>query len=156
MPTDLFPAGTRITPEHMLCFDIYSTHHAVGQVYQPLLSELGLTYPQYLAMLILWAGDDVTIGEIGERLSLESSTLTPLVKRLEAQGLVERARDKSDERRVRVRLTDAGRALEARAAHIPACIVEAFGLTRAEFSEMHAFLGRIRTAMRQAAGRSAG
>ena len=154
MPTELFPAGARITPDQMLCFDIYATHHAVGQVYQPLLSELGLTYPQYLAMLILWAGDDVTIGEIGERLALESSTLTPLVKRLEAQGLVERARDKSDERRVRVRLTDAGRALEARAAHIPACIVEAFGLTRAEFAAMHAILDRVRASMRQASGRA--
>lgn len=141
----------RMTPEDMLCFDIYSTHHAVGQVYQPLLAELALTYPQYLVMLILWAGDDVTVGEIGARLQLESSTLTPLVKRLEAQGLVVRARDKTDERKVRVRLTGDGRALEARAAHVPACVIDAFGLTPDEFRDLQAVLDRVRGSMRKAA-----
>ncbi|MCY0146440.1 MarR family transcriptional regulator [Hoeflea sp. G2-23] len=138
------PAGFRPIPESMLCFDIYATHHAVGQVYHPLLSGLGLTYPQYLVMLVLWDGDGVTVGDLGQRLDLASSTLTPLVKRLESQGLVARTRDATDERKVRVHLTEAGQAMEARASHVPACVAEAFGLTTAEFSTLHAMLGKVR------------
>ena len=80
------PDDFKATPESMLCFDIYATHHAVGQVYQPLLSGLGLTYPQYLVMLVLWEKDGLTVGELGNRLDLASSTLTPLIKRLEKIG----------------------------------------------------------------------
>jgi Transcriptional regulators len=155
MPSEPAPDGAPLTPERMLCFDIYSTHHAVGQVYQSLLGELGLTYPQYLTLLILWSGDGVTVGEIGERLQLESSTLTPLMKRLEAQGLVTRVRDKADERKVRVKLTAAGRALEAKAAHVPSCVAEAFGLAPQEFRDLHAMLVRVRASMRDRARRAA-
>lgn len=110
-----------------LCFAVYSANHAFNRVYKPLLDDLGLTYPQYLAMVILWEKDSQTVGEIGERLFLDSSTLTPLLKRLEANGLVHRFRDAKDERVVRVSLTDAGRALRARAADVPPCIFAATG-----------------------------
>lgn len=117
-----------LTLDHFLCFAIYSANHAFNRVYKPLLEELGLTYPQYLAMVVLWEQDDVTVGAIGERLFLESSTLTPLLKRLEGLGLVTRSRDRNDERQVRIGLTDAGRALREKAAGIPACVFEASGL----------------------------
>lgn len=110
-----------------LCFAVYSANHAFTRVYKPLLDELGLTYPQYLAMVVLWEKDGQTVGEIGERLFLESSTLTPLLKRLEANGLVHRFRDAKDERVVRVSLTEAGRALRAKATGVPPCIFAATG-----------------------------
>lgn len=118
----------KITPPDMLCFALYSAAHAMQQAYTPLLEPLGLTYPQYLAMTALWGEDEQTVGALGKVLHLESNTLTPLIKRLEAQGLVERVRDAEDERRVLVRLTDKGRAMQSQAAHVPACILEATGL----------------------------
>ena len=98
------------------------------QAYKPLLDDLDLTYPQYLALSALWIQDGQTVGEIGRQLQLESNTLTPLFKRLEAQGLVSRRRDSQDERQVRIQLTEAGRALREKAAHIPACILEKTGM----------------------------
>lgn len=115
--------------QDLLCFAVYSTGHAFNRVYKPLLDRLGLTYPQYLVMVSLWAEDDQTVGELGETLFLESSTLTPLLKRLEAMGLLDRSRDPSDERQVRVSLTNAGRALQKKARDIPRCILEATGLS---------------------------
>ena len=115
--------------QDLLCFAVYSTGHAFNRVYKPLLDELGLTYPQYLVMVSLWAKDDQTVGELGETLFLESNTLTPLLKRLEAIGLLDRSRDPSDERQVRVRLTSAGLALQKKARDIPRCILEATGLS---------------------------
>src|SRR5258708_33918548 len=106
-----------------LCFAVYSASHAVNRVYKPLLDELGLTYPQYLAMVLLWEEDDQTVGSLCERLLLESSTLTPVLKRLEALGHVRRTRDPVDERQVRVRLTEKGRALRDKARGIPDCIL---------------------------------
>jgi MarR family transcriptional regulator, organic hydroperoxide resistance regulator len=111
-----------------LCFAVYSAGHAFNRVYKPLLDELGLTYPQYLVMVLLWEQDDQTVGSLCEKLFLESSTLTPLLKRLEALGDVKRARDPVDERQVRVRLTDKGRALREKARQIPDCILAASGL----------------------------
>lgn len=108
--------------DHQLCFALYSASLAMTKVYKPLLEPLGLTYPQYLVMLVLWEGDGVTVGQIGERLKLDSGTLTPLLKRLEAQGLVQRLRDSADERRVLLRLTAAGRALKKRAVAVPQAI----------------------------------
>src|SRR5712664_4872752 len=84
---------------NQLCFAIYSTAHAFNRVYKPLLEKLGLTYPQYLVLLVLWERDGLTVSELGERLSLDSGTLTPLLKRLEANGLIQRQRDSADERR---------------------------------------------------------
>jgi DNA-binding MarR family transcriptional regulator len=142
------PEGFRLRPESMLCFDIYATHHAVGQVYQPLLSKLGLTYPQYLVMILLWERDGQTVGQLGERLDLASSTLTPLIKRLETQGLVTRKRDTADERKVRVHLSQAGRSLQHEASHVPGCVAEAFGLSTEQFAQIHSLLGQLRNALK--------
>lgn len=120
----------------LLCFATYATNLAFNRLYARLLSELGLTYPQYLVMMALWAEDDRTVGGIGDALFLESNTLTPLLKRLEASGLVERRRDPADERVVRVRLTPHGDALRERAQALRGCVVEAAGLPEGELSEL--------------------
>ncbi|CAN5522572.1 MarR family transcriptional regulator [soil metagenome] len=105
--------------DRQLCFALYGAANRVTRLYRPLLDALGLTYPQYLAMLVLWEASPRTVGALGEALDLESSTLTPLLKRLEAQGLLVRTRDPADERRVIVALTDAGKALRDRAKTVP-------------------------------------
>lgn len=117
-----------LAPSEMICFALYSATLAMQQAYKPLLDDLGLTYPQYLALSALWVQDGQTVGEIGRQVQLESNTLTPLFKRLETQGLVNRRRDSQDERQVRIELTEQGRALKAKAAHIPGCILEKTGL----------------------------
>ncbi len=111
--------------DQQLCFALYSASLAMTRVYKPLLDELGLTYPQYLAMLVLWEQDGVSVSALGERLYLDSGTLTPLLKRLESSGLVSRIRALEDERRVHITLTALGRKLKARAAKIPGCILSA-------------------------------
>jgi DNA-binding MarR family transcriptional regulator len=111
--------------DNQLCFALYSTSLSMTRLYKPLLDELGLTYPQYLAMLVLWEQDGLMVSEIGERLYLDSGTLTPLLKRMETAGLIARIRAVEDERRVHITLTAAGRKLKTRAAKIPGCILEA-------------------------------
>jgi DNA-binding MarR family transcriptional regulator len=111
--------------DNQLCFALYSTSLAMTKLYKPLLDALGLTYPQYLAMLVLWEQDGLMVSEIGERLYLDSGTLTPLLKRLEAAGLIARIRAVEDERRVHITLTAAGRKLKTKAAKIPDCILTA-------------------------------
>jgi MarR family transcriptional regulator, organic hydroperoxide resistance regulator len=111
--------------DNQLCFALYSASLAMTRLYKPLLAELGLTYPQYLALLVLWERDGLMVSELGERLSLDSGTLTPLLKRLEGLGLVARIRDVNDERRVHITLTAAGRKLKSRAAKVPGCILDA-------------------------------
>ncbi len=119
--------------DEQLCFALYDAQRAVTRLYQPLLADLGLTYPQYLVMLVLWEADEpVSVGELGARVHLDSGTLTPLLKRLEAQGVVDRRRDPADERRVLISLTDDGAALQDRAAGVPACLVAAMGMDLAE------------------------
>jgi len=130
-----------------LCFAIYSAGHAFNRVYKPLLDELGLTYPQYLVMTLLWEKDDQTVGSLGERLFLESSTLTPLLKRLEALGHVERRRDPSDERQVRVRLTKAGQTLREKALNIPRCVLEASGLKGEELRRLQSEITALRNTL---------
>jgi MarR family transcriptional regulator, organic hydroperoxide resistance regulator len=111
--------------DNQLCFALYSTSLAMTRVYKPLLDEIGLTYPQYLAMLVLWEKDGLMVSELGERLYLDSGTLTPLLKRLETSGLIARIRAVEDERRVHLTLTAAGRKLKTKAAKIPGCILSA-------------------------------
>jgi DNA-binding MarR family transcriptional regulator len=111
--------------DNQLCFALYSASLAMTRLYKPLLAELGLTYPQYLAMLVLWERDGLMVSELGERLGLDSGTLTPLLKRLEALELVARIRAVEDERRVHISLTAAGRKLKARALKIPGCVLAA-------------------------------
>ena len=118
--------------ENQLCFALYSTSLTMTKLYKPLLDEIGLTYPQYVVLLVLWEEDDLTVSGIGERLFLDSGTLTPLLKRLESAGLVGRHREPTDERCVRIRLTTAGRKLKAHAAKIPGCVMSASKLKRAE------------------------
>jgi len=117
--------GDILKLDNQLCFAVYSASLAMTRLYKPLLEKLGLTYPQYLVLLVLWERDGLTVSELGERLSLDSGTLTPLLKRLEAGGLVARIRDTADGRRVHVSLTAAGRRLKARAAEVPGCLMAA-------------------------------
>lgn len=119
------PADDLLKLDNQLCFAIYSASLAMTKLYKPLLDQLGLTYPQYLVMLALWEEDRLMVSALGQRLSLDSGTLTPLLKRLEAAGLVARLRDLADERRVRIVLTPAGRRLKARAARVPECLLTA-------------------------------
>lgn len=111
--------------DNQLCFALYSTSLAMTKLYKPLLETLGLTYPQYLVMLVLWERDGLMVSELGERLFLDSGTLTPLLKRLESAHFISRIRDVQDERRVHITLTAAGRSLKTQAAGIPDCILKA-------------------------------
>jgi DNA-binding MarR family transcriptional regulator len=116
---------TDTTPllDEQLCFAIYSTSLAMSKVYRPLLAKLGVTYPQYLVLMALWNQDRVTVSEIGNRVFLDSATLTPLLKRMEAAGLVERVRSARDERQVIVSLTPAGREMQKEAGTIMASVL---------------------------------
>jgi DNA-binding MarR family transcriptional regulator len=113
--------------DNQLCFALYSASLAMTKLYKPLLEALKLTYPQYLVMLVLWEQDGLSVSALGDRLSLDSGTLTPLLKRMETAGLLQRQRATDDERRVQVSLTPAGAALQAHAASIPQCVVAQTG-----------------------------
>ena len=130
--------------DSMLCFTVYSTAHAFNRAYKPLLDALDLTYPQYLAMFALWEKDNMTVKEMGERLHLDSGTLTPLLKRLEAMGFVRRARDTADERNVRISLTPAGEALHQKEQTVRQGIVHASGMSPDELLALNAQLVRVR------------
>lgn len=130
-----------------LCFEVYSANHAFNRVYQPLLDKLRLTYPQYLVMVLLWELDGQTVGELGKRLTLESNTLTPLLKRLETLDYIERGRDPADERQVRAQLTEKGRRLRAKALHIPGCILAASGLDARTAKQMMTGIAMLRHAL---------
>lgn len=119
------------TIDQMLCFAVYSAGHAFTRFYKPRLDALDLTYPQYLVFLVLWERDNLTVKALGERLFLDSGTITPLIKRLEARGLVQRQRDDEDERQVRIRLTADGRALKQRAEAVPLAVGKGTGLSQA-------------------------
>lgn len=134
----------------MICFALYSAAHAMQHAYKPLLDDLGLTYPQYLTLSALWAEDGLTVGRLGQILQLESNTLTPLIKRLELQRLVTRQRDAADERQVRVVLTASGRDMQARAAHIPACILEKSGMSLPDLSALRDQVTALRDHLRPA------
>ena len=130
-----------------LCFAIYSASHAFNRVYQPLLRELDLTYPQFIAMILLWGEDDQTVGEIGEKLFLQSNTLTPMLKRLETLGYIKRNRDSADERQVRIKLTESGRKLRVRAFDIVRRVRNATGLQDAQFKDLVKNVDSLRKAL---------
>ena len=115
--------------ENQLCFAVYSAAHAFAQAYKPHLDPMGLTYPQYLVMLLLWERDGRSVNELGQPLQLDSGTLTPLLKRMEKAGLVTRQRDSRDERVTRIHLTTHGKALREKARAIPQALLCASGLT---------------------------
>lgn len=112
--------------DRQICFPLYAASNLINRLYRPVLSELGLTYPQYLVMLALWEHSPRTVGALGEALYLDSGTLTPLLKRMEQAGLVTRQRDPEDERRVQVSLTQEGQALKARARRVPETLAAGF------------------------------
>lgn len=138
------PEPDTLSLDAQLCFALYSAGLALTKVYRPLLAALDLTYPQYLVMLCLWERDGLPVNALGERLHLDSGTLTPLLKRLEGRGLVFRRRDSADERRVLISLTEPGRAMRAAAAAIPARVGCAVGLSAAEAEEQRRRLIALR------------
>jgi DNA-binding MarR family transcriptional regulator len=143
-------ADDPLSLKNFACFAIHSAGHALGRAYKPLLDRLGLTYPQYLVMVALWEEEGVTLNALGERLFLDSSTLTPLLKRLEAQGLLHRQRDPANERQLRITLTGRGRALREEAAEVPACMQAASGMTVEELRHLRDEAGRLRDALLRA------
>ncbi|MBF6475134.1 MULTISPECIES: MarR family winged helix-turn-helix transcriptional regulator [Nocardia] len=137
-----------LTLDEQLCFPLYAASRAMTAVYRPKLDRLGLTYPQYLVMLALWERDERSVGDVCQALDLDSGTLSPLLKRLEAAGLVERRRSAADERRVDIRLTERGRALRAEAGDIPAQMAEASGLSMDDVVMLRGILHRLTDALK--------
>lgn len=138
------PSLDPLALENQFCFALYSASLAMTKTYKPYLDKLGLTYPQYLVMLVLWQQDDVLVKSIGEKLFLDSGTLTPLLKRLEASALIARTRDESDERQVRITLTREGRALKKKAQCIPQQILCASGQEQKILEQLRTQLATIR------------
>jgi len=134
------PGADWLRLDRQMCFALYSASLAMTKLYKPLLEPLGLTYPQYLALLVLWERDGLSVGELGERLFLDSGTLTPLLKRMEAAGLLQRARAADDERRVIVSLTPAGLTLKQQARDVPRELGRAAGCST---TELAALTGRL-------------
>jgi DNA-binding MarR family transcriptional regulator len=118
--------------DRQVCFPLYAASNLLTRLYRPVLAELGLTYPQYLVMLVLWESAPQSVGSLGAKLHLDSGTLTPLLKRMESAGLVTRQRDPDDERRVIIALTDKGRALRVEAAQVPATLARELALSTDE------------------------
>ncbi len=133
--------------DHFVCFAVYSANHAFNRVYKPILDRLGVTYPQFIVLVTLWSEDALTVGQIGERVMLETNTLTPLLKRLENAGMVRRVRDSADERQVRIFLTDKGRALRAEAESVPSEISACLGRDADSIAELTGELTRLRNTL---------
>ncbi|EYS96855.1 MarR family transcriptional regulator [Cupriavidus sp. SK-4] len=150
MERDNDPSPDLLLLDRQLCFALYSSSLAMTKLYKPLLSELGLTYPQYLVMLVLWETEALTVSELGARLALDSGTLTPLLKRLETARLVTRTRDAADERRVLVSLTASGRALRLRAERIPEQMLCATQCPVEEIQALTQRLHALRSSLEQA------
>ncbi|MFC9771630.1 MULTISPECIES: MarR family winged helix-turn-helix transcriptional regulator [Pseudarthrobacter] len=136
--------------DRQVCFALYSASRAATAVYRPVLEELGLTYPQYLVMLVLWENEPRGVKDLGHELGLDSGTLSPLLKRLEALGLVERRRSGDDERRVAVHLTPAGKDLSSKAGAIPQRLADAAGLTAGELEQLRGTLAKLTAALHDA------
>jgi MarR family transcriptional regulator, organic hydroperoxide resistance regulator len=136
--------------DDQLCFSLYATSLAITRTYKPLLDELGFTFPQYLVLHALWERDGRTVGAIAERLALESSNVTPLVKRLEASGLVRRERDPEDERQVHVRVTEAGWALRERCGCLTERVIEHSGMDLEALGALNRHVQTLRDALHRA------
>ncbi|MBV2185740.1 MAG: MarR family transcriptional regulator [Rhizobium sp.] len=137
--------------DEMLCFSIYSAGHSFNQLYRPLLDAIGLTYPQYLVMVALWNRDGRTVKELGETLFLDSSTLTPLLKRLEAAGLLTRTRNPQDERQVLLHVSEQGRALQQEAAPVAQCVNDTVGLDADTVKKIRTAIDAIRDSLHKRA-----
>ncbi|MEE4013372.1 MarR family transcriptional regulator [Roseibium sp. FZY0029] len=136
--------------DRFLCFALYSANHAMHGVYKALLKEVGLTYPQFLAMTVLWETNNIPVGAITSKLQLDTNTLTPLLKRLEAMGLVTRTRNIKDERQVILKLTRKGRALQKKTEHFGSCILSSTGLQLEEVMDLQQKVMRLRDNLREA------
>ncbi len=145
------PAAPHLQLDHQLCFALHAASRAMTQAYQPVLAPLGLTYPQYLVMLVLWQDDGVAVKDLGAQLHLDSGTLTPLLKRLATQGLITRTRDVDDERVVRIALTAAGRGLRRRATDVPRQMLCHIDLQLPELARLRAQLTELGDRLRGAA-----
>ncbi|MCQ1950314.1 MULTISPECIES: MarR family winged helix-turn-helix transcriptional regulator [Arthrobacter] len=139
--------------QRQVCFSLYSASRAATALYRPMLEEMGLTYPQYLVMSLLWEKDAQSVRDLGEALDLDSGTLSPLLKRLEAADLVQRRRAVEDERRVRINLTDAGRALQNDARNLPDRLAASAGLAPQDLQSLQDTLAKVTAALRQAAAK---
>lgn len=135
--------------EHQLCFAVYACSKEITKLYREHLEELNLTFPQYLVMLVLWEKDEQTVSDLGEKLYLDSGTLTPMLKRMEQTGLVQRVRLKKDERKVAISLTEKGKNLKKQASCIPRSIAPSFGITKEEYIDLLKQLNRITTQLRK-------
>jgi DNA-binding MarR family transcriptional regulator len=142
--------------DDQLCFALYAASRAVTARYRPMLDQLGITYPQYLVLMLLWEEDGQTVGQLGSRLALDSGTLSPLLKRLTTAGLVTRHRRTDDERSVSVRLTDAGRALHDPALAVNTAMIDALDLDDEQFSELRNQLRMVTDRVNQPAPEAAG
>jgi MarR family transcriptional regulator, organic hydroperoxide resistance regulator len=138
--------------DNQICFAVYSTAHAFNRVYKPLLDRLGLTYPQYLVMLVLWERDDVPLKDIGERLFLDSGTLTPLLKRMETADLIKRTRSTTDERQVLIALTPKGQVLKEKARAVPEGILASSACSLGELSRIKNEIVALRDRLNAALG----
>ena len=148
-PVTAAPAEWMQRLDHQLCFALYSSSLVMTKLYKPVLSALGLTYPQYLALLVLWESDAISVSDLGTRLFLDSGTLTPLLKRMEAAGWLTRLRAVDDERRVIVSLTAAGRALRRKAQHVPNEVACASGCELDELADLTRRLQALRASVGQ-------
>ncbi|MFB8030749.1 MarR family winged helix-turn-helix transcriptional regulator [Streptomyces sp. NPDC056465] len=144
------PDAELLKLDHQVCFSLQAASRAFGGVYREALRDLGLTYPQYLAMMVLWEHGPLPVKTIGERLHLDSGTLSPLLKRLESAGLVRRERSVEDERSVTVHLTDSGTALRERALPVPRSILRATGMSVQEVLALQETLGRLTSSLGRA------
>ncbi|EPF67682.1 MarR family transcriptional regulator [Pseudomonas syringae] len=144
-PTRAAPADCdSLLLDNQLCFALYSTSLMMTKVYKPLLQALGLTYPQYLAMMVLWERDGLTVGDVSTRLLTDPGSLTPLLKRLEGEGFISRTRSKEDERMVLLHLTAQGRELQQKALTVPGCVLSSSGLTMEKLRDLQAQLLQLR------------
>jgi DNA-binding MarR family transcriptional regulator len=146
------PSSKRPELADFMCFAIYSANLAYSKVYKPVLDELGLTYTQYLAIIALWEQDRQTVKQLSDRLFLEPSTMTPVLKRLEAMGYVQRSRDPRDERNVRIALTEAGVALRVKGLDMRQAVVDASGLAPDEFAVLQKAVARLRDNLLKSSG----
>lgn len=144
-PLDQNAANPLLQLENQLCFPLYALSRMITKAYQPLLQELDLTYPQYLVFLLLWEYQELTVKELGEKLMLDSGTLTPLLKRLEQKQFIQRRRDPRDERSVLIGLLPAGRALQQRACRVPEQLLIKLNMSQPEFEQLRHQLNTLLT-----------
>ena len=149
MNADIRSPRDELLLDSQVCFALHSTSLLMTKVYKPLLQTLGLTYPQYLAMLVLWEHDGMTVGEISQRLLTDPGSLTPLLKRLESEGLLKRNRSREDERVVQVQLTDKGRQLREDARHVPSDILGASGRSQERLRQLQEDLLELRASLQK-------